>query len=240
MKSLIISGLFAALASNPISTEDMNIISFNMDNSEKNIEAVAEMISKETPLLIGIQECPNEGKTLKEKLSGYETTGEGQNRIFYLKEALVLEKTKSIGPKTFKASFRLKQSGRKFDVFNTVIGKAEDGGPAQKILDATEEGKASIVIGTISHTPAGTFGKDRTNPNVVLKDRYSDGCHSSISTDLTPTLHKFGKGKSGVRDFIYYTPQILGMHYKVLTGPYMEVKYMSDHYPVRDVLRFKK
>ncbi|MBQ0080369.1 MAG: hypothetical protein KBS95_02315 [Alistipes sp.] len=239
MKSLLIAGLFAALSGNPISTEDINVISFNMDNSEKNIEAVSEMITSENPLIIGIQECPNQGKTLKEKLVGYESTGEGSCQIFYLKDALVLEKGKSINEKTYKASFRLQKSGRQFDVFNTVIGKADKGEAAQQILDATQKDKASLILGTISHTPAGTFDKNRSNPNVVLCDTYSDGAYASISTDLTPTYHRYGERKGSVRDYIYYTKQLLGMHYKVLSKPYLDVKYLSDHYPIRDVVRFK-
>lgn len=240
MKSLLIAGLFAALASNPASTEDINVISFNMDNKENNLEAVAEMIVKETPLIVAVQECPSQGKTLKEKISGYESVGEGSCQIFFLQDVLVLEGGKKINSKTYKASFKLRQSGRKFDVFNTVIGKAEDGVPAEQILDATQEHKPSIILGTISHTPAGTFGKSRKNPNVVLCDKYSDGAYASISTDLTPTYHRFGESKGSVRDFIYYTKEFLGMHYKVLSKPYKEVKYLSDHYPIRDVIRFKK
>ena len=240
MKALLIAALFAALTPNRIDTQDINVVSFNMNNSEENIEAVVEMILKETPLVAGIQECPAEGRSLKAKLPGYDCVCKGTGCIFYLKDAVSCGKVTKVGDKTIKASFTILDSKRCFDLFCTVIGKNDGTAPAEKILSETKEGVPTIVIGTINASPAGTFGKSRTNPNVVLRDKFVDACYASISTDSTPSYHKQGQGKGSMMDFIYYSPELSGMHFRVLKDEYAGVKYMSDHYAVRDIIRFKK
>lgn len=240
MNALISAVLFTAICSNLAGTQDINVMSFNMNGSEANVDAVAEMIVKEAPAVIGIVECPSEGEALKAKLPAYATAGKGSNQVFYLKDALKCGKVVALGKKTVKLSFTILDSGREFDVFSAVIGKADGVEPAQKILDATVAGKPSIVIGTINAAPTGTFTKDPNNPNFLLWEKYVDGRYASISTDDTPSVHKEGKGKGSKMDFIYYSPEFAGMHFRVMSEPYAGVQYISDHYAVRDIIRFKK
>ena len=231
--------LFTAISANIAGTQDINVVSFNMNGSDANVAAVAEMVKDESPAIIGIVECPDNLRSLKAALPDYDAAGKGSNQIFYLRGSLTAGNVEKVGPKTIKVSFTVTDSGRTFDVFNAVIGKADGVEPARQILDATADGTPSIILCTVNASPAGTFGSSQTNPNVILRQKYSDGRYSSISTDETPSLHRYGEGKGSTIDFIYYSPEFLGMHFRVLSKSYAGVEYMSDHYPIRDIIRFK-
>lgn len=217
MKSLIIALLFAALAPNRIGTQDITVMSFNMKNSEEKVETLVEIIQRETPLVIGIQQCPSEGKALKDKLQDYESAGKGGLQVLYLKDALECGQVKKIDKNTIRVTFTLKDSGRSFDVFTTEMTEKKDPKPAKKILEATTDGQPSIILGNINASHAPTFPNDYKNPNVVLREKYLDGYYSSISTE-----------KAKTRMFVYYSREFLGMHYRVPAPA------------VRNVLRFKK
>lgn len=142
--------------------------------------------------------------------------------------------------------FRLKESGRKFILLNTSLDykSAECRGlQARMILEKLDEygkGLPAIVTGNFNEVQAGTFGKDMNNPSVVLSTKMIDGRRLSLSTSNEKTVNNYGKKKGKVTDFIFYSPALEGLRYKVLTGKYEGVQYLSAHNPVRNVLRFLK
>ena len=143
------------------------------------------------------------------------------------------------------AIFSLKTSGRKFIFIDTKLDKAEEarGLQAKMILEMMDEygkGLPAIVVGNFNDKEAGTFGTDMNNPSVVLNTRMIDGRRMSLCTSTVKSANFYGKKKNGNRDYIYYTPDLEGILFKTINKEYAGVKYISDHYPVRNVIRFRK
>lgn len=143
------------------------------------------------------------------------------------------------------AIFTIISSGRKFFFLNTALDIVAEvrGMQARMILEMMDEygkGLPCIVVGDFHDKEAGTFGTDMNNPSVVLNTRMVDGRRMSLCTSLVKSANFYGKKKNGNRDFIYYTPDLEGILFKTIDKEYAGVKYMSDHYPVRNVIRFSK
>lgn len=143
------------------------------------------------------------------------------------------------------AVFTIISSGRKFFFLNTALDIVAEvrGMQARMILEMMDEygkGLPCIVVGNFHYKEAGTFGTDMNNPSVVLNTRMIDGRRMSLCTSLVKSANFYGKQKNGNRDFIYYTPDLEGILFKTIDKEYAGVKYMSDHFPVRNVIRFRK
>lgn len=185
------------------------------------------------------------------------------NAVYYRKDCLELEdyghfwysdtpdepKTKFENAKhTCCASwavFSIRRTGRKFFFLNTALDIVAEvrGMQARMILEMMDEygkGLPCIVVGDFHYKEAGTFGTDMNNPSVVLNTRMIDGRRMSLCTSLVKSANFYGKQKNGNRDFIYYTPDLEGILFKTIDKEYAGVKYMSDHFPVRNVIRFRK
>lgn len=185
-----------------------------------------------------------------------------QNAIYYRNDLLRLEKSGTFWfsdtpdkPKTkFEcaqqhccatwAVFSIVSSGRRFIILNTYLdhksAKAR-GLQAQMILEKLDEygkGLPAIVMGSFNELQAGTFGKDMTNPSVVLSTKMIDGRRMSLSTSNAKSINNYGSKKGSVKDFIFYTPEFEGLLFKTITAEYEGVKYLSNHNPIRDVVRF--
>lgn len=185
------------------------------------------------------------------------------NAVYYRKDCLKLEdngcfwysdspyepKTKFENAKhTCCASwavFSIRRTGRKFFFLNTALDIVAEvrGMQARMILEMMDEygkGLPCIVVGDFHYKEAGTFGTDMNNPSVVLNTRMIDGRRMSLCSSLVKSANFYGKQKNGNRDFIYYTPDLEGILFKTIDKEYAGVKYMSDHFPVRNVIRFRK
>ena len=143
------------------------------------------------------------------------------------------------------AVFSIRKTGRKFFFLNTALDIVAEvrGMQARMILEMMDEygkGLPCIVVGDFHYKEAGTFGTDMNNPSVVLNTRMVDGRRMSLCTSSVKSANFYGKKKNGNRDYIFYTPDLEGILFKTINKEYAGVKYMSDHYPVRNVIRFRK
>lgn len=144
------------------------------------------------------------------------------------------------------AVFTLVSSGRRFFLVNTLLDyKSEEARALQgrMILEKIDEygkGLPAVVVGDFHAKSGGTFGKDMTNPTVILATRMIDARRMSLCTSNEPSVNFYGRKKAATTDFIFYTPDLEGLMFRTVTARYADVEYMSDHYPVRSVLRFRK
>lgn len=143
------------------------------------------------------------------------------------------------------AVFKDKSCGREFIVVNTHLDyKSEDcrARQAKLILEKLEElgrGLPAIVMGDFNAKPCGTFASNPKNPGSVLCSKLKDGRRLSISSDLVKSYNSYGKKDPVILDYIFYSEEFEGIHFKTIKKKYEKVKYISDHYPVRETLRFK-
>ena len=187
-----------------------------------------------------------------------------QNAIFYRNDLLELENSGTFWfsntpskPKTkfdcaeqiccaTWAVFRLGGSGRRFIILNTSLdSKSEDARKlqAEMILEKLDEygkGLPAVVMGDFNAGQAGTFGKDMKNPSVVLNSRLIDSRRMSFCSSSEKSQHYYGKKKAQMSDYIFYSPEFEGILFKTLTKPYEGVRFLSDHYPIRNYIRFRK
>ena len=95
-------------------------------------------------------------------------------------------------------------------------------------------------MGDFNAGQAGTFGKDMKNPSVVLNSRLIDSRRMSFCSSSEKSQHYYGKKKAQMSDYIFYSPEFEGILFKTLTKPYEGVRFLSDHYPIRNYIRFRK
>lgn len=226
--------------------------------------ASAMMITDQKPDIFGVQEAYDyQVKYLEEYCAGYKCVGVGREdgkhkgehmSIFYNKKTVKLLKwgtywlseTPDKPSKGWDAACRRtatwalmkdKKNGRKFYYVNTHLDHV--GPVAQKkglelivnrIKAMNKEGYPMVLTGDFNVEPS----------NPVLSDldkMMSSARETAVKTDKGNTYN--GWGKDGmVIDHIYYSGFGACTLFEVVRKPYMERKYISDHYPVRAVLIF--
>lgn len=130
-----------------------------------------------------------------------------------------------------------KNSGKKFYFVNTHLD--------HKGVEARKEGLAMIVRKIAEMNPegypmvlTGDFNVRPDNPGLVDLDKVMTSARvGAEDSDDTPSFNGWGKSTS-VIDYIYYSGFSKCTDFKVVTKPYANFTYVSDHYPIRAILVF--
>ena len=130
-----------------------------------------------------------------------------------------------------------KKSGKKFYYVNTHLDhvgvEARKKGLeliVNKIKEMNKEGYPMILTGDFNTKPDNHI-LDGLNA-MMLSAR-----NTAVKTDNGITYNGWGKGGS-VIDYIYYSGFTACTLFEVITKPYMERTYISDHFPIKAVLVF--
>ena len=99
-----------------------------------------------------------------------------------------------------------------------------------KIKEMNKEGYPMILTGDFNTKPDNHI-LDGLNA-MMLSAR-----NTAVKTDNGITYNGWGKGGS-VIDYIYYSGFTACTLFEVITKPYMERTYISDHFPIKAVLVF--
>ena len=231
---------------------------------EYRYPASAMMITDQAPDVFGVQEAYDyQVKYLNDYCKGYKSVGVGRENgktkgehmsIFYNTKNISLLKwgtywlsetpeTPSMGWDAAckrTATWTLmkdKRTGRKFYYVNTHLDHA--GKEAQKnglkliverIKAMNKEGYPMILTGDFNVTPDNPVLEDLDKMMISARK-------SAVKTDNGDTFNGWGKGK-GVIDYIYYSGFSDCSEFRTVDKPYMDRKFISDHYPVKAVLKF--
>ena len=243
----------------------MGIAKDGTNSWEYRYPASAMMISDQKPDIFGLQEAYDfQVKYMDEYCDGYKSVGVGREdgkskgehmSIFYNKKKIALLKwgtywlsetpdKPSIGwdaaciRTATWALMKDKASGKKFYYVNTHLDHV---GPIAKkkglklIVDRIKEmnaqGYPMILTGDFNTEPheAEILGELDTLMNSARK--------TAVATDNGDTFNGWGKGK-GVIDHIYWSGFSTCTSFEVIRKPYMDRKFISDHYPVKACLIF--
>ena len=243
----------------------MGVAKDGTNSWEYRYPASAMMISDQKPDIFGLQEAYDfQVKYMDEYCDGYKSVGVGREdgkskgehmSIFYNKKKIALLKwgtywlsetpdKPSIGwdaaciRTATWALMKDKASGKKFYYVNTHLDHV---GPIAKkkglklIVDRIKEmnpqGYPMILTGDFNTEPheAEILGELDTLMNSARK--------TAVATDNGDTFNGWGKGK-GVIDHIYWSEFSTCTSFEVIRKPYMDRKFISDHYPVKACLIF--
>ena len=243
----------------------MGVAKDGTNSWEYRYPASAMMISDQKPDIFGLQEAYDfQVKYMDEYCDGYKSVGVGREdgkskgehmSIFYNKKKIALLKwgtywlsetpdKPSIGwdaaciRTATWALMKDKASGKKFYYVNTHLDHV---GPIAKkkglklIVDRIKEmnpqGYPMILMGDFNTEPheAEILGELDTLMNSAR--------NTAVATDNGDTFNGWGKGK-GVIDHIYWSGFSTCTSFEVIRKPYMDRKFISDHYPVKACLIF--
>lgn len=243
----------------------MGVAKDGTNSWEYRYPASAMMISDQKPDIFGIQEAYDfQVKYMDEYCDGYKCVGVGREdgkskgehmSIFYNTKKVSLLKwgTYWLSETPEKPSMgwdaacmrtatwalmKDKKSGRKFYFVNTHLDHV---GPIAKkkglklIVDSIKEmnpkGYPMILTGDFNTEPHEQviLGELDTLMNSARK--------TAVTTDNGDTFNGWGKGK-GVIDHIYWSGFSTCTSFEVIRKPYMDRKFISDHYPVKACLVF--
>ena len=243
----------------------MGVAKDGTNSWEYRYPASAMMISDQKPDIFGLQEAYDfQVKYMDEYCDGYKSVGVGREdgkskgehmSIFYNKKKIALLKwgtywlsetpdKHSIGwdaaciRTATWALMKDKASGKKFYYVNTHLDHV---GPIAKkkglklIVDRIKEmnpqGYPMILTGDFNTEPheAEILGELDTLMNSAR--------NTAVATDNGDTFNGWGKGK-GVIDHIYWSGFSTCTSFEVIRKPYMDRKFISDHYPVKACLIF--
>lgn len=243
----------------------MGVAKDGTNSWEYRYPASAMMISDQKPDIFGIQEAYDfQVKYMDEYCDGYKCVGVGREdgkskgehmSIFYNTKKVSLLKwgTYWLSETPEKPSMgwdaacmrtatwalmKDKKSGRKFYFVNTHLDHV---GPIAKkkglklIVDRIKEmnpkGYPMILTGDFNTEPHEQviLGELDTLMNSARK--------TAVATDNGDTFNGWGKGK-GVIDHIYWSGFSTCTSFEVIRKPYMDRKFISDHYPVKACLVF--
>ena len=243
----------------------MGVAKDGTNSWEYRYPASAMMISDQKPDIFGLQEAYDfQVKYMDEYCDGYKSVGVGREdgkskgehmSIFYNKKKIALLKwgtywlsetpdKPSIGwdaaciRTATWALMKDKASGKKFYYVNTHLDHV---GPIAKkkglklIVDRIKEmnpqGYPMILTGDFNTEPheAEILGELDTLMNSAR--------NTAVATDNGDTFNGWGKGK-GVIDHIYWSCFSTCTSFEVIRKPYMDRKFISDHYPVKACLIF--
>ena len=130
-----------------------------------------------------------------------------------------------------------KESGKLFYYVNTHLD--------HKGTEARIKGLALIVERIASMNPenypmilTGDFNVGPDNPCLKsLEGKMLSARESAASSDSKPSFNGWGK-KYTVLDYIYYSGFSECSEFLTVDKPYMDRKFISDHYPIKAVLKF--
>lgn len=130
-----------------------------------------------------------------------------------------------------------KESGKLFYYVNTHLD--------HKGKEARVKGLALIVERIASMNPenypmilTGDFNVGTDNPCLKsLEGKMLSARESAASSDSKPSFNGWGK-KYTVLDYIYYSGFSECSEFLTVDKPYMDRKFISDHYPIKAVLKF--
>lgn len=243
----------------------MGVAKDGTNSWEYRYPASAMMISDQKPDIFGLQEAYDfQVRYMDEYCEGYKSVGVGREdgkskgehmSIFYNKKKISLLKwgtywlsetpdKPSIGwdaacKRTATwALMKDKSSGKKFYYVNTHLDHV---GPVAKkkglklIVDRIKEmnpqGYPMILTGDFNTEP------HETDILGELDSLMSSARKTAVTTDNGDTFNDWGKG-DGVIDHIYWSGFSTCTTFEVIRKPYMERKFISDHYPVKACLIF--
>lgn len=224
----------------------------------------AMMIMDQKPDIFGVQEAYDyQVAYLKEYCEGYKCVGVGREdgkhdgehmSIFYNSKTVKLLKwgTYWLSETPDKPSLgwdaacrrtatwalmKDKKNGRKFYYVNTHLDHvgmlAQKNGLAlivDRIKAMNKEGYPMILTGDFNVEPSNPVLSDLDKMMTSARD-------AAVKTDKGGTYHGWGK-ESEVIDHIYYSGFSACTLFEIVKKPYLDRKFVSDHYPVRAVLIF--
>ena len=231
---------------------------------EYRYPASAIMIDDQKPDIFGLQEAYGyQVKYLEEYTKGYKSVGVGredgkkegeQMSIFYNTKTIKLEKwgTFWLSETPDKPSMgwdaackrtatwallRHKDSGKRFYYVITHLDHVGEEARrkgldliVERIDQINPEGYPMVLTGDFNVTP--------DDPALVgLDAKMKSARRFAAKTDDQGTYHGWGK-ESKVIDHIYFSGFSSCPLFEVVTKPYYERKFISDHYPVRALLVF--
>ena len=231
---------------------------------EYRYPASAMMIEDQKPDVFGVQEAFDyQVRYMDEYCEGYKCFGVGREdgkrkgehmSIFYNSKKIKmlkwgtywLSETPDEPSKGWDAAcmrtatwtlMKDKKSGNKFYYVNTHLDhvgvEARKKGLeliVNKIKEMNKEGYPMILTGDFNTKPDNHI-LDGLNA-MMLSAR-----NTAVKTDNGITYNGWGKGGS-VIDYIYYSGFTACTLFEVITKPYMERTYISDHFPIKAVLVF--
>lgn len=224
----------------------------------------AMMIMDQKPDIFGVQEAYDyQVAYLKEYCEGYKCVGVGREdgkhdgehmSIFYNSKTVKLLKwgTYWLSETPDKPSLgwdaacrrtatwalmKDKKNGRKFYYVNTHLDHvgvlAQKNGLAlivDHIKAMNKEGYPMILTGDFNVEPSNPVLSDLDKMMTSARD-------AAVKTDKGGTYHGWGK-ESEVIDHIYYSGFSACTLFEIVKKSYLDIKFVSDHYPVRAVLIF--
>ena len=219
--------------------------------------AALAMFAEQKPDIAGVQEArPAQKKYLDEKLTGYKSIGVGRDdgagegefsAIYYLENffkpedsgTFWLSQTPSVPSKGWDANiFRIAtyavfthiESGKKLFVVNTHLDHR--GTEARiKSMELLEE---KIKILNANNYPVllmGDFNMTIDDSNFDnIRKIFGNAQKDSPETDQINSFNFCGSGGDTI-DFIFYRG-ITPLKFQTINKPYLEIEYISDHYPI--------
>jgi len=227
--------------------------------------ASAMMITDQQPDILGLQEALYEQvRYLEEFVAGYKSVGVGRDdgkkkgefmSIMYNTKTIKLMKwgtywlseTPDVPSKGWDADcirtatwalMKDKRSGRKFYYVNTHLDHVG--------WDARKNGLKLIVDRIAAMNPqgypmvlTGDFNMSIERPEFDdLKKIMKNARDEAVQTDHHTTYNGWGKVDDSIIDFIWYKDFSSCTYYETITKPYMDRKYISDHFPITATLIF--
>lgn len=229
---------------------------------EYRYPASAMMVSDQMPDIVGYQEAlAFQVSYMKDYVLGYKVIGSGKDRG----KTKCAHMTMQYNPKTVSAGkwgtfwlsetpekasmgwdaayersatwvvFKHKSSGKRFIVVNTHL---DDQG-----AEARREGLKLILSKIEKINPdalpvvlMGDFNMQVDDAAMEsVKAVMTDARSAAVSSDDTHSFHGWGKARSTI-DYIWYRGFDSCISFETVTKPYMERKFISDHYPVKATL----
>ena len=131
----------------------------------------------------------------------------------------------------------MKDSGRKFFYVNTHLDHRGDIAQqkgleliVERIAAMNPEGLPMILTGDFNVTPG--------DPVLGgLNAKMLDARKTALKTDSRATFNAWGKSAS-IIDYIYYSGFSDCAEYETIVKQYKGIPYISDHYPIRAIIRF--
>lgn len=267
IKKLLVVAVMVAVAAAGMCA-DFKVMSYNIRMStapkedganawENRKEATLNMVKKERPLVIGMQEvCADQVEFLDANLKGYSRIGVGREdgkrrgeamMVYYSNKDLDLldEGTfwLSETPDTVSRGwdgqckrtctwghFRMKKGGRDFYVFNTHLDHRGKEARKQSMILLADKIREMVPDGTPVFLTA-DFNSDSTDAIFLpVKEILSDARETSPKTDRGFTYNGWNEYPPELIDHIFFrgfTPK----SFEVLRGDY-GAPFISDHYPV--------
>lgn len=227
--------------------------------------ATAAMLDKINPDIFGVQEAyPEQVEYIREACPRYTPFGVGRDdgveegehmSIFYNGELLEmmdggtywLSETPDEPSYGWDAAcrrtatwalFRVKASGSEFYYVNThldhVGAEARRNGLAlivDRIADMNKDGHPMVLTGDFNVFPDDTCLTD-------LNTKMLSARATADVTDDKISYNSFGLGGSGIIDYIYYSGFGGCESFRVIDETFLDIPYISDHYPVIATLKF--